>query len=158
MSGDKPKVLWRADGEGKCHQWCQQYNPPVGAMSACLLVRNLLPGVTEPDVGGKCPFAVLADVLCVHQPPYEAPMADLDLEHMMHLAWGCGYCFGRERPNDDHNEDIDRMNADVHSLIIHERSEVVIQRSLGSTEALLDLLRDIRRSYEPESEKKEEAK
>lgn len=120
---DKPKRMWHADGEGKCHAGCEQRFLFGPGGPRCAVMQLVFGHQNAPD-GGACPFAVLADVLCAHQTGPEKPSDDQDLEHMMHLAWGCGYHYGRKLPNDDHSEDIDRMNADVHSLIIHERSEV----------------------------------
>ncbi len=128
MSDTKPKVLWHADGEGRCHVGCEAWGSEHG-LNGCDLVE-VLPWATReqpsPNRLSPCPFAVLADVLCAAKPHEEksAPMSDEDLEHMMFLAWGCGYRYGRELPNDDHSEDIDRMKADVHSLVVHERAEV----------------------------------
>lgn len=68
MSGTKPTMLWHADGEGKCHRGCEQWNEEHG-YSGCklldLLAWEVFQRPTIGDVG--CPFAVLADVLALHE-------------------------------------------------------------------------------------------
>jgi hypothetical protein len=68
MNETNPKTMWHADGEGRCHAGCEQYDQKRA--SACKLL-GLLPWgglmsrcVTE---GIDCPFAVLADALCLHE-------------------------------------------------------------------------------------------
>jgi len=69
---DKPKLLWHADGEGKCHPHCEQAESFVQDASGeawipCLALRRLLPLMERRRNGSQCPFAVLADVLCLHE-------------------------------------------------------------------------------------------
>lgn len=65
MADTKPKFLWHADGEGKCHVGCEQirhYIPGCGLLNT---IPWTLSHLFKP--GDPCPFAVLADALALHE-------------------------------------------------------------------------------------------
>ena len=121
MSG-KPKLMWHADGEGKCHKECEQYKA-----DGCCSIKTML----YPDIGtvarGNCLFAVLSDVLCVHRQKPDQSQIEANrqfIEILMHGAWGCGYNYGRERLPNENGEDVDRMEVDVRGLMKSEEEEI----------------------------------
>ena len=72
MSG-KPRPMWHADKEGRCHEGCEQYVKEWA--SACRIVNGLPWGGLMSNLvaqGAPCPFAVLSDVLCL-KPHEEKP-------------------------------------------------------------------------------------
>lgn len=120
ISAAKPKILWHADADGKCHDGCEQYCPPAGMYSKCWL-RHQVTGNNAAPVGGPCPFAVLLDVLRLRPEAAGREQPDENrLTHLMQQAWGCGYRFGREYRSDDESEDIDRMEGDIRVLLEEE--------------------------------------
>jgi hypothetical protein len=74
MSG-KPRLMWHADKEGRCHVDCEAFSRPGDSCrtnrSGCDVVDRL-PWVPVSSiavvVGAPCPFATLADVLCDAKP------------------------------------------------------------------------------------------
>lgn len=84
----KPTMPWHADGEGKCHAGCEAWDPVRRrGTGACCRVARVLPwNVCNLYLGGPCPFAVLADVLCAVRPHEEKPDDDRR----------CGTCANRD--------------------------------------------------------------
>ncbi len=70
--GTKPTTMWHADGDGRCHRRCEACESSDGGLRVeCVLLRRLVSGtihcvVTAP-LQSLCPFAVLADVLALHE-------------------------------------------------------------------------------------------
>jgi hypothetical protein len=67
---EKPKMMWHADAEGKCHAGCEQSKPIGGPGSTCscdLLDSFFGVMVRTAYHGRPCPFAILASVLCCGQ-------------------------------------------------------------------------------------------
>ena len=70
MNTDKPKILWHADGEGRCHAGCEAFSPAdTNAAGGPCNAVGVLPWHVRRNrwVGTPCPFAVLADVLALHK-------------------------------------------------------------------------------------------
>jgi len=78
MSDTKTRLKWHADENGRCHSGCEQWGTKHG-LNGCDLVEQLpweAFAQPSPNKLSPCPFAVLADALCLHQPPHEEKPTD----------------------------------------------------------------------------------
>lgn len=94
MPDTKPRRMWHADGEGRCHTGCESWGSKHG-LNGCDLIEVLPWEVFDqpsPNRLSPCPFAVLADVLCVHQPPHEEQVDEkASREHDFLQCDGCTF-------------------------------------------------------------------
>jgi hypothetical protein len=61
-------VKWHADGEGRCHEGCEQYEHDTQPFPYCRIIAKLSSAynIVPIAICAPCPFAVLADVLGLH--------------------------------------------------------------------------------------------
>jgi len=98
----KPSFLWHADEDGLCRETCEAWDEHE-LLPSCRIVL-LLPFLAQKLAiapGRPCPFAVLAEALCVHRmnaadvrrkveqtdeptvvPIYSAPVSEADAERI----------------------------------------------------------------------------
>ncbi len=139
----KPTTPWHADGEGRCHDKCEarddSIRPPY---PPCGLLRSLpfvVTGNALPE-GYRCPFAVLADVLCAatpHEEPDVKPSPQ-DVAGLMELAWNCGCRFGRDAGGGTTVGENEQKDADIKRLLTMEECHGGAATKPTATEILYD--------------------
>jgi hypothetical protein len=68
----KPSFLWHADESGRCHDACEAWDEDLRGVDGHCRIVGMLPWarmLTSVSYGCPCPFAVLAEALCVHREP-----------------------------------------------------------------------------------------
>lgn len=95
MSDTKPKRMWHADEDGRCHQGCEAWGNVIAGRPGCGLLDDLCLEVFEapsPASNSTCPFALLADVLCAVKPHEEEDRRCGTCERYMPVSRLMGIC------------------------------------------------------------------